>query len=176
MDKRSIEEGFSKMQQRIDRNTAFLTAIPAFVEIAGKNDGKVLNKRFTDQLKDSLLEGIGISEYKLSYLKDYIDVTIYLKGFYSISSSHTFRFAIADCFTETESGKLRIKAEAFRDSLKKQREDIVSENAATRADIDKAYNMLVDAAELVRLFDEYRNKYSYQMLDDFKVNYWLKTY
>ena len=93
-----------------------------------------------------------------------------------MSSSHTFRFAIKECFTETESGKLRIKAKAFRDSLKKQRDIIVSENAATREDIDKAYSMLADAAELVRLFDEYRNKYSYQMLEDFKVNYWLKTY
>ena len=164
-----IQAGIDGLEAQIITNSAFISLIPAFIEVAGTFDSKVLNKRFIDALKTTT--GANVYSYQESYSKDAIDINIYLRNVHK-----TFRFAKNDCFSLTDSGKLRIDAEEFKKRLQAIREGLINENAQIRAEIDTVYQMLADAQELKAKVDEYQKKYSYRLMNQFKCNYHLRNY
>lgn len=168
-----IQTAFSKMEHDISINTQFINSLMAFISVSEQFNNKVLNKRFTDALREALKDNFNVYDFKYSYKKDAVDFPVYIKGIYN--TSHYFRFPIDKCFTETESGKLRITAKGFREQCQEIREKLIHENMRIRSDIEIAYQMLSDAQELKKKADEYYNKYSYSLKERFKCNYTLKT-
>lgn len=169
---KEIQAGIDALEAQIITNSAFISLIPAFIETAGTFDSKVLNKRFIDALKAATGDKeANVYSYQESYLKDAIDINIYLR-----STHKTFRFAKEDCFTLTDSGKLRINADGFRSRCQAIREGLITENAQIRSEIDTVYQMLADAQELQAKVKEYQAKYSYRLMNQFKCNYNLRNY
>lgn len=168
-----IQKAFDKMEHDISINTQFINSLMAFISVSEQFNNKVLNKCFTDALKDTLKENFNVYDFKYSYKKDALDFPVYIKGIHG--TSHYFRFPIDKCFTETESGKLRISSKGFREQCQIIRENLTAENARIRSEIEIVYQMLADAQELKKKADEYYNKYSYSLKERFKCNYTLKT-
>lgn len=166
-----IQAGINALEAQIITNSAFISLIPAFIATAGTFDSKVLNKRFIDALKAATGDKANVYSYQESYSKDAIDINVYFRSVHK-----TFRFAKADCFTLTDSGKLRINADGFKKRCQAIREGLIAENAQIRSEIDTVYQMLADAQELQAKVKEYQAKYSYRLMNQFKCNYHLRNY
>lgn len=171
---KEIEKAFQDMENEIKYNNQFINALMVFIEVSKTFDQKVINKRFTAALKDALKDAFYIYDYSYSYRKDAIDFPIYLKEIYG--QQQYFRFPLETCFTATDSGKLRINAEGFKEQCQIIRQNLVDENTRTRNDIDLAYQMMIEAAELKKKADEFNNKYSYKLKSKFKCDYMLRTW
>ena len=169
-----IQEEINSMEKEITANVRFISALMTFRNVSKEFDGKVLNKRFTEELSNSACDSVRILSFKYSYNKDAVDFPVHLKERFSNNCSKYFRFPIDKCFTVTESGKLRINAKGFSERCLEIRNDLVNENAITRSEIDSVYQMLADAQELEKQADEFNKKYSYRLKDRFKCNYRLR--
>ena len=169
-----IQIAFGKMEHDISINTQFINSLMSFISVSEQFNNKILNKRFTDALKEALKDIFNVYDFKYSYKKDAVDFPVYIKGIYN--NPYYFRFPIDKCFTETESGKLRINSKGFREQCQVIREILTSKNAIIRSEIEIAYQMMADAQELKKMADNYYNKYSYSLKERFKCNYTLKTW
>ena len=169
-----IQEEINSMEKEITANVRFISALMTFRNISKEFDGKVLNKRFTEELSNSACDSVRIFSFKYSYNKDAVDFPVYLKERFCNNYCKYFRFPIDKCFIVTDSGKLRINAKGFSERCLEIRNDLVNENSITRSEIDSVYQMLADAQELEKQADEFNKKYSYRLKYRFKCNYRLR--
>lgn len=171
---KQIQQSFDNMERDIANNTMFINSLMAFIRVSEQFNNKVLNKRFTDALRDALKTDFNVYDFRYSYKKDAVDFPVYIKNI--SNSSKYFRFPIEKCFIETDTGKLRINTKGFREQCQIIRGNLTTENARIRAEIEIVYQMLADAQELKIMADNYYTKYSYSLKERFKCNYTLKTY
>ena len=171
-----IQEAINSMEKEIAANTLYISALMAFSDSAKEYDKKVINKRFTTVLNEHLPQSLKLYSFNFSYKRDAIDFTVYQKDRTSDNYSKTFRFSIEQCFTETDSGKLRINAKGFAARCLEIRSEIIKDSENIRHDIDSVYPMLADAQALYNQAEEFYNKYSYSLKAKFRCNYHVTTY
>lgn len=176
MNQEEIQQIIAEIETEISNNSIFINVLVAFVETAKTFDGKVLNCRFTNALNAATNENIRVYDYKPTYRNDGVQFPVYIqRSQYCEYNNKYFLFA-GDCFTLTESGKMRINAKEFSDRCAEIRNEIIAENTILRRDISNVYQMLADAENLKRQVKEYQEKYSYRITNKFKVAYRLQNW
>ena len=168
-----IQKIIAGMERQIASNTEFIDVLSVFRNVALEFNGKVLNKRYTDEINANLPMLFSSCHCKFNQYGKTYEFVVYQRERIAEHDYKYFTFKVADCFTETESGKHRIKADAFSERCQQIREEIIAENVRIREDIDSVWQMLRDARELKRVYKEFDSKYSYSLKDKFKCNYRL---
>ena len=169
-----IQKLIEGMEKQIKANSEYIDVLSVFKDTALSFNGKVINKRFTDEINANLPMWFSscycsFNQYGKSY-----QYTVYQRDHYSENYTKCFSFPLADCFTVTDSGKHRIKADAFSDRCQQIRQAIIEENAKIRNDIDSVWQMLRDAQELMAHFREYDSKYNYGLKLRFKCAFSIR--
>ena len=136
-----IQSIIDSMESEISANEVYISALITFSDCARAFDGKVINKRFTNALKESMNNQLTVYDFKYTYRNDGIDFPVYQRNRYSDNYSKYFRFPVDKCFKETDSGKLRINAKGFSERCSDIRQDLANSNAIIRSEIDSVYQM-----------------------------------
>lgn len=168
-----IQKIIAGMERQIASNAEFIDVLSVFRNVALEFNGKVFNKRYTDEINANLPMLFSSCHCKFNQYGKSYKFVVYQRERIAEHGYKYFTFKIADCFTETESGKHRIKADAFSERCQQIREEIIAENVRIREDIDNVWQMLRDARELEQKYKEFDSKYSYSLKEKFRCNYRL---
>lgn len=176
MTQNEINQKIEKIERKIETNKAFIKCLGAIRETADGMDGKVFNKRFTDVLKENSRE---FNIYGYSKRPNNIEIVINLRTDCPVNyyeNTRHFQFSYADCFSVSENGTIRIKADGFKDRCSFLTKQFVSENAELRNGISAVYNMLREYEALKNQINDYNKRYNNVVMREFDCLCRLQSY
>lgn len=171
-------------------------------EIVSDMDGKVINKKFTDRIEETVLKvnnntnriGYANIKYDRSAYSDdtYITISIncwhkemanVIKGNNKLSKSINLYDStdIGLCYVNpneisdiTDSGRYRINAEKLNKKFTEKQNNIQNNINKLENNYENIDNMILDVIELKQKAEEFKNNYCYDVVDMFGCNYNLE--
>lgn len=181
------ETRYALINQEIATYQMYKSIIPEIMKVVREFDGKVINKRLEDALRAHFKdhEKISVIYTQWGTYPDSLQIVVWARKDYVTENyvthhvynqSHRFVFPVAETLTATETGKIRVNADAMEKYTGNLIKDLDASIETLQEGLQLIPEMLDEMNTLKNMMEKFNNKYPRRIREVFGCMYELRNY